>query len=998
MKIISPEILSVLAVSLLLSCTAASAVNTNSIYTDKPKDPQAVFFTPECFNFSIDKNADVSQELQMAVNKVATEQGFGILFIPEGKYRISRTIYIPKAVRLIGYGKSRPEFILTKNSPGFSDEYPNDKGKSKYMFWFTASVVTDENHIPDANAGTFYSGMSNINITIEDGNPQAVALRTHYAQHSFVSYMTVNAGKAKAGLFDNGNEMENVKFIGGEYGVMTTKASPGWQVMVVDCAFEGQRKAAIKSQEGGMVIVNLQVKNVPTVFQVPDEYTDRLLIDKGIIENVSGPAFDISTTVNSNNGIALRDVCFKNVPYFFSCTETGEKREFKDKCYKIKRFDVGLQMDSLTDDATYRSTMDVEPLTKMPASVMNDLPQLPDMTTWVSVLDFGAKGDGVSDDTEAIEKAIESADNIYFPTGWYMVSNTLKMKPHTKFIALHPFATQLKINESTPAFSGFGKAVAMLESSEGGDNYLNGIGINTGGFNYRAVGVKWMAGADSYINDVKFVGGHGTMARPPYQPWVWRKPNVSSPDNPVYAQGFDHAWDNQHWSLWITRGGGTFKDIWTANTYATSGVFISDTKVHGRIYAMSIEHHVREEVRMRGVANWKIYCMQTEEEGVESIECQPIEMDDCENITFANLYMFRVIRVNRPYFSSVRTRNCRNIEFLNVHNYAQVKFSNDYAIYDQSKDIALRPWEVQKVMVKGDEYNNYVTSATGTQTAVKIAGGFEFAEGLAHDSKGNIYFVDHRQKRLYRWSPEKGLSLLADFPWKPNGVGVDTEDNLLVTFRYDPQPGFEGETADVSNLPDSHGTSFSGWGNSGFATMVYTLDPENPEESIRLLDLVPMGQVQNVAKALYPSNRWRDFHDFKSNVVFRPEKCFLAPDGKTIIPQQYDLVRCSSLLEAVPGKPFYLSDDYDRRVVKTDVTSDGSLFNLEMFINRGEFGLAEDSSGNIYVAEGDVLVYSPQGDYKTKISVPERPAALTIVGNILYITARSGLYKASIEL
>ena len=263
---------------------------------------------------------------------------------------------------------------------------------------------------------------------------------------------------------------------------------------------------------------------------------------------------------------------------------------------------------------------------------------------------------------------------------------------------------------------------------------------------------------------------------------------------------------------------------------------------------------------------------------------------------------------------------------------------------------------------------------------------------VAYDSKGNLYFCDHRLRRVWQWSPEKGLKLLADFPWKPCNIAVDTQDNVLVTFRYDRQPGFDADPADVSNLPDSYGTSFSGWGNSGFATLAYAIDPEDPENSIRLLDLVPMGSVANVAKALYPSNRWRDFHDFWTNVVFRPEKCFVAPDGRTIIPQQYDLVRSTSLIEAVPGGRVFLSDDYDRRVVSAAVAADGSLSDPKIFVERGEFGVATDAAGNVYVADGEVLVYGPDGSYKRTIRVPERPASLTVVGSKLYITARSGVY------
>ena len=43
-------------------------------------------------------------------------------------------------------------------------------------------------------------------------------------------------------------------------------------------------------------------------------------------------------------------------------------------------------------------------------------------------------------------------------------------------------------------------------------------------------------------------------------------------------------------------------------------------------------------------------------------------------------------------------------------------------------------------------------------------------------------------------------------------------------------------------------------------------------------------------------------------------------------------------------------------------------------------------------ADGEVLVYESDGSYKRTIKVPERPSAMTIVGDKLYITARSGLY------
>ena len=64
--------------------------NDKSVYTQKPNDPEATFFTPENFNIKADGKMDVSEALQEAINKLKTEKNFGVLFIPEGKYRIDR--------------------------------------------------------------------------------------------------------------------------------------------------------------------------------------------------------------------------------------------------------------------------------------------------------------------------------------------------------------------------------------------------------------------------------------------------------------------------------------------------------------------------------------------------------------------------------------------------------------------------------------------------------------------------------------------------------------------------------------------------------------------------------------------------------------------------------------------------------------------------------------------------------------------------------------------
>lgn len=983
----------------------AATVKSVSVYTKRPADPEAVYFTSDNYQIKADGTVDVSDELQRALNDVKEKYNFGIVFLPEGRYRISKTIYVPNAVRLIGYGKNRPVIYLAKNSPGYQQEVVADKGKANYMFWFTGSIVRPGSEPRDAGAGTFYSAISNVDLKIESGNPHAVALRTHFAQHSFVSHVDVHIGEGKAGLFDVGNEMEDVRFFGGEYGIYTTKTSPSWQMMLINTWFEGQRKAAICTQEGGLTIVRLHARNVPVVIELEPNRSDKIYMEDCTWEGVKTAGIIVSNEGLSPNQLSMQRVVCNRVPVFIRFRESGKEIAGEGSLYRVNDFSYGLHIKDMSATPEYKTEVAMEKLSKQPPLPADDIPATPAMSRWVNIRDLGAKGDGETDDTEVFRKAIAEYEVIYVPQGWYIVSQSLQLKKNTALIGLNPVSTQLKLKESTPAFSGFGAPLPLLETPQGGSNFVSGIGLNTGAYNYRAVGCKWMAGADSYMNDVKFLGVHGTMEKGPLnrQQRRYNAPQISTPEVPVCFEGKDKAWDNQHWSLWITQGGGgVFKDIWTASSYSTSGIYVNNTATPGRIYAMSVEHHVRNEVRFKNVSNWQVYALQLEEETRESPDCQQIELQDCSNMLFANLYLFRVIRVDTPFPYAIRTWNCKDIEFYNVHNFTQMRFTTDLVCYDVNTRQDVRPWEFTRLTLSGKEPRLTPLHAEAGKVEM-LATGFEYAEGMARDSKGNVYFCEQRMRRIYKWDIEtEQLSLIADLPWQPLSLACDTKDNLLVFFKYYPQPGnmINGKQETITELSDAAGTTFSHWGNNGFATWVYSISPDNPEETIRLLNRVPMGSISPVAKSLYPAHRWRDLHDFDAISVRKPDYCWVAPDGVTIIPEQYDFARSSSVLEAIAGKPFYASDEYNHLLARMDVKPDGTLENLTHFINQGEFGSAVDMKGNVYVADGHIFVFDEQGKNINQIRVPERPTSITVAGkegNTLFIAARSSLYRYTIH-
>src|ERR1022692_4549345 len=90
-----------------------------SYYPARLDDPNAVYLTPDQFPVRGDGNADDSAAVQAALDRVQERTGEGILFIPQGRYRVTRTIYVWPGVRVIGYGNKRPVFVLADRTPGF---------------------------------------------------------------------------------------------------------------------------------------------------------------------------------------------------------------------------------------------------------------------------------------------------------------------------------------------------------------------------------------------------------------------------------------------------------------------------------------------------------------------------------------------------------------------------------------------------------------------------------------------------------------------------------------------------------------------------------------------------------------------------------------------------------------------------------------------------------------------------------------------------------------
>jgi hypothetical protein len=108
-----------LVTAIILVLILGAPARAESYYTIRPDDPQAVYLTQDKFAIRGDGVADDTDAIQAAINKVQETTGQGIVLVPEGRYRLTKTVYIWPGIRVIGYGVARPVFLLGENTSGY---------------------------------------------------------------------------------------------------------------------------------------------------------------------------------------------------------------------------------------------------------------------------------------------------------------------------------------------------------------------------------------------------------------------------------------------------------------------------------------------------------------------------------------------------------------------------------------------------------------------------------------------------------------------------------------------------------------------------------------------------------------------------------------------------------------------------------------------------------------------------------------------------------------
>ncbi|HVN92348.1 MAG TPA: glycosyl hydrolase family 28-related protein [Terracidiphilus sp.] len=1007
--------------SAFLLLGVSSFASASSVFTTRLDDSKAVYLSAQDFGAHGDGVSDDSQAIQAAIDKAEGKAREGLVFVPSGRYRITRTIYLWPGIRIIGYGETRPVFVLADNTPGFqtgvgvmltftgASEAAIQRSGRRVPFPPPGSVPPNDN-IADADEDTFYSAMSNIDFEIGAGNPAAIAIRFHVAQHAYLSHMDFHIGSGLAALTEVGNEAEDLHFYGGRYGILTDKTSPAWQFTLIDSVFDGQRDAAIREHEVGLTLIRDTFHNVPVAIDIDPQYSDEMWAKDCRFEQVSKAAIIISNEKNPQTEIGFENAVLDNVPTFALLRESGKTVQGRGAIYRVDTFNYGIIVPGEAAIGAIGMRYEAATLSAMPAPLPPAIPALPPTSDWVSVHSLGVVGDETADDTAAIQAAINSHRVLYFPSGHYRVTDTLTLKPDTILIGLHPTLTQFDLEDSTPGFQGVGAPRPVISSPAGGSNIISGFGVYTGGTNPRACGVLWQSGESSLIDDVRFLGGHGTGFNP-YN------------NNHTADSALNKRWDGQYPSLWVANGGGgVFADIWTPDTFAQAGFYVSNTKTPGHVYELSNEHHVRNEIIFDHVENWDVNAPQTEEEAGESPESLSLEFKWSHNITIANYHGYRVTRSRAPFAAAVRLYHSSDIHFRNVHVNAESgypicdengcgtflrvsKFPYENAIQDVTHNLEVREREfavldVPENPTPAEPVDASAVLAPGAKVE-KLADGFFSISGAAVDAGGKLYFVDHHRQNIYGWSSSEGLTIERDNPLDPVNLAFDKAGDLLVVSSAGPE-----------------GT-------------VYSFHPGSPEDQITILTPQPAASHPGAAVIL-PGNYWNngefrnqlDFNTltyrtlpemFAADVSTPKAKEYVSPDGTVFLPagrvfQQgppdstgwrfSDNLDAYGFISALPGQTVYVSSSSEDRTYSARVAADGTLTDLQPFAERGGESVAVDGRGNVYVANGEIFVYNPEGKVIARIDVPERPIDILFGGGdrgTLFVLSHHALFAVNVK-
>lgn len=260
---------------------------------------------------------------------------------------------------------------------------------------------------------------------------------------------------------------------------------------------------------------------------------------------------------------------------------------------------------------------------------------------------------------------------------------------------------------------------------------------------------------------------------------------------------------------------------------------------------------------------------------------------------------------------------------------------------------------------------------------IRLGEQFKFTEGPAVDKKGNIYFTDQPNDRIWKYDISGQLKVFMEKTGRSNGLYVDKKGNILSCADEKNELWSISPGGKVTVLLKSFkGNSFNGPNDLWV----------DPKGGIYFTD--PYYQ--------------RDYWERKKPDLERQSVYYLPKKGKEAIIVDNDLEQPNGIVGSPDGKKLFVADIRANKTYVYQIQKDGSLSNRTLFAAQGSDGMTLDKKGNLYLTGRGVSIYNPKGIKIGTIPVPSRWTANLCFGGknrtTLLITASESVYTLEMEV
>jgi len=258
-----------------------------------------------------------------------------------------------------------------------------------------------------------------------------------------------------------------------------------------------------------------------------------------------------------------------------------------------------------------------------------------------------------------------------------------------------------------------------------------------------------------------------------------------------------------------------------------------------------------------------------------------------------------------------------------------------------------------------------------------IAKQFSFTEGASVDKKGNVFFTDQPNNKIWEYSADGKLSVFLDSAGRSNGMYFDKKGNLVT-------------------CADEHEQLWS----------------ISPDKKIKVLLTDYQGHLMNGPNDIWIDNKGGIY--MTDPYYQRPwwtrtkpdldgQKVYYLPKGKK---QPFivdaDLKQPNGIVGTPDGKYLYVADIADNKTYKYSINTDGTLSDRKLFTEQGSDGMTLDEKGNVYLTGKGVTIYNPEGEKIGHIDIPEPWTANLCFGgrnkDVLFITASKAIYTVKMNV